>query len=863
MKNIETPDKKHLEAIINDLRDGKYGIPNFQRDFEWNPWEVNDLIKSIFEDYYIGTLLLWRASKENIDYLSCKPIWGAQETRYEHIILDGQQRLSALYYAFFAPSINFPNRKSRYYYCINIDKLLNEDYEEAFEYQISSKKIDKLMTDDQELFKQKLFPLSLFGQTSHKWARWLDRYEDFWSQEGDPEKARQEKEKLEDIFESIRNEYYISFIELDREIEVEKVCDIFQRINSTGLDLNIFDLLNAILTPKNIHLKSMWQDSVNDLNDRLPDPDKGKVYILQTMSILKQGYCAPKYLYYLVPGKAKPVKSSTDFKTKDTILISNRQEFIDLWNLSIDIFQKGLDRIQNSRDYGAISPKFIPYPTMVPIFSALNFEKDKQIYSTQTNLEEKIRQWYWASIFAKNYSSGVESQIQKDWSDICKWFLSDEAVPSIVEQSELIINNMFLTNESQQGSAVYRAIFNILVLKGAKDWNTFDLPEYSNLEDHHIVPKSWGKRNNIYKINSILNRTPLADTTNKKIIGDKLPNEYLEELLSKLKDKDKLYDLMNTHLISRKAVDILMRQNFSEKDFEEFIEEREVSIKKEIKKLLRVDDLNFTGLIQPNKPYSNRMLIKNLIKNSYKFIDWVDKYFSSAGLEMLAEAINSISKADFNKIRIITSIDKVSYKLREEFKNLRDELKNLKIDIDMKVITDNKIKSSFHDRWFITEGKSYNIPSTDTMAVGQYSEIKETSNLPPFDIWWDSSLDIVYDWNEIQKIVDGKNSSLKLTCKGKGALALGIYHKDGRMTVLKNSTTVANNAPAFTNHNYKKIKDYLIRKKVLLANGNLLVFTSDYIFDSPSAAAAVILGRSASGPEEWKNANNQTLKEIE
>lgn len=40
MKNIETPDKKHLESIISDLREGKFGIPDFQRDFEWNLLKV-------------------------------------------------------------------------------------------------------------------------------------------------------------------------------------------------------------------------------------------------------------------------------------------------------------------------------------------------------------------------------------------------------------------------------------------------------------------------------------------------------------------------------------------------------------------------------------------------------------------------------------------------------------------------------------------------------------------------------------------------------------------------------------------------------------------------------------------------------
>ena len=92
MKNIETPDKKHLASIIHDLRDGRFGIPDFQRPFEWNPRDVLELIRSIFEDYYIGTLLLWKASRENVDYLSCAPIYGAKAgTKFDHIVLDGQQ----------------------------------------------------------------------------------------------------------------------------------------------------------------------------------------------------------------------------------------------------------------------------------------------------------------------------------------------------------------------------------------------------------------------------------------------------------------------------------------------------------------------------------------------------------------------------------------------------------------------------------------------------------------------------------------------------------------------------------------------------------------------------------------------------
>lgn len=68
MKNIETPSKINLGRIIDELKYGKFVIPDFQREFEWQPGDVKELLRSIFEDYYIGTLLFWRASKEISKY---------------------------------------------------------------------------------------------------------------------------------------------------------------------------------------------------------------------------------------------------------------------------------------------------------------------------------------------------------------------------------------------------------------------------------------------------------------------------------------------------------------------------------------------------------------------------------------------------------------------------------------------------------------------------------------------------------------------------------------------------------------------------------------------------------------------------
>ncbi|MBU4017464.1 DUF262 domain-containing protein, partial [Patescibacteria group bacterium] len=370
MKNLERIDKKNLQSIINNLRDNKFGIPDFQRDFEWCPWDVTELIKSIFEDYYIGTLLLWRSNAENINYLSCEPIYGAPDKKdFDHIVLDGQQRLSALYYAFFAPDKNFPKRKSKFYYYFKIDQLLLENYDEAFFYEISSKKTDELFNDKEKQYEQKLFPLVLFSAGTFEIPKWIEGYKGYWEKYGNND-INIQKNKLLTIIGDLLNDYEISYIELDKQIPIEKVCDIFQKINSTGLDLNIFDLMNALLTPKDIHLKEWWNRVAVNFENKIPDPDKAKIYVLQIISILKQTYCAPKFLYHLIPGAVKQIKNQ-DGKIEKKTLITTKEEFNDQWNNSIKLMEDSLKILNNHSDLGAIKPNFLPYPTMLPIFTAL------------------------------------------------------------------------------------------------------------------------------------------------------------------------------------------------------------------------------------------------------------------------------------------------------------------------------------------------------------------------------------------------------------------------------------------------------------------------------------------------------------
>ncbi|MEK6647198.1 MAG: ORF6N domain-containing protein [Candidatus Firestonebacteria bacterium] len=173
---------------------------------------------------------------------------------------------------------------------------------------------------------------------------------------------------------------------------------------------------------------------------------------------------------------------------------------------------------------------------------------------------------------------------------------------------------------------------------------------------------------------------------------------------------------------------------------EEKVEKQGKEIKRDIKTIFEVIHRpllpSATTLISPLKPFSNKMAIFDVIKSCEGYIYWIDKYFSSLGLKLLLQALDN---EKVKQIKILTSIDKVDEKIMDLFKDFKVELKNKGISCEMRVITDKKIKANIHDRWIISKDKCFNVPSTDTLARGQYSEVKETTNKPPFNEWWERS----------------------------------------------------------------------------------------------------------------------------
>lgn len=103
-----------------------------------------------------------------------------------------------------------------------------------------------------------------------------------------------------------------------------------------------------------------------------------------------------------------------------------------------------------------------------------------------------------------------------------------------------------------------------------------------------------------------------------------------------------------------------------------------------------------------------------------------------------------------------------------------------------------------------------------------------------------------------------------LACRGKGVSASGYEATQG-FVVKAGSQAVGESVPSMQQHvrSMFDLRQELIGNGVLQRDGDHYCFTQDYVFSSPSTAAAVILGRSANGRVEWKDAGGRTLKELQ
>lgn len=116
-------------------------------------------------------------------------------------------------------------------------------------------------------------------------------------------------------------------------------------------------------------------------------------------------------------------------------------------------------------------------------------------------------------------------------------------------------------------------------------------------------------------------------------------------------------------------------------------------------------------------------------------------------------------------------------------------------------------------------------------------------------------------FDEKRENINNKKNHLFQIKAARGAEAFGEPTSDGFL-VFKGSKASDSITPSFS-ASLIKLRQNLIDKNIINSAEGSLLFSEDYIFTSPSLAAAIVMGRNANGLEEWKLKNGQTLKSFE
>lgn len=527
-----------IENLLTDVLSGQVVLPDFQREFVWKAEDIQDLLVSALADYYVGTMLYMDQIHEKTEF-AVRLIYGvelisptAKPKSIVKLLLDGQQRCSALFYALHAPEIPLHGRKSAYRFAMNIPLALESKWDQAVvAYAVTSKDAGKYTGDDYIQFSDFLNTPALLQKISeNKW-----------------------KGQIHQIFPIINrfNNFKIQMVELKRDTPIDTVVEIFERINRTGMPLNITDLLTARLIRRGVKLRdlvNLTQETYSFIDDEEGIPTE---FILRTMCILNE----------------KEVN-------KKNILNLPADTFEMNWNVACTCLEKAYRQVVSaSGGFGAIDFKrLVPFRTMIiPLGIMLHFAEKAGLPASAYS---KIAQWYWVSVFSNRYNEAVNTTTFSDIPRMKDWMSEVSEAPEFIKNFKASSVEFTVSSKS---SSTYRGILCLIIMRGALDFKSGKPPllDMTRMQDDHIFPRV------AYNDNSILNRTLLTTNTEK---SNQHPSKYFSALET-VHGRDGLLSILDTHFINEACLHALLSD-----DIEQFKKARRSVLIEFIEKLVPAID---------------------------------------------------------------------------------------------------------------------------------------------------------------------------------------------------------------------------------------------------------------------------------
>jgi len=520
-----------MVQLVKRIQAGSFEIPQFQRDFVWNESQVTLLIDSIARNYPIGSLLLIektpniRLASRSVDAViqEADQIEDSNSQNEElmpnvSFVLDGQQRLTSIARVFLNAS-----KKRTYYFDL---RAMYEDFGDGSTEWIKShsKGKEEPITKKNGRFLRSDIVMNQEVASTYV-ASYFEDSDYIEELGGDKQKARKATARINGIFEIIRN-YEVPYILLNGDEGIESICRVFETINSTGTRLTTFDLAVARYFPEP-NLRELYEESLKTypvLKNFEVDGER----ILQVLAIMSKWESVEPSRSVIEPSRS--------------VLLDLREEDVtNLWN---DAAKSLADAYSWAERYCGIRPRNVTNQSLLVSIAAMFGIFDYAKLKTKPNFDDQLKKWFFANVLqrgvrATNYKIATDCNILFEFAET----YSLKEIPKVQLDEDTVIN---LTKQDNR----YKALLSLMYSSIKTDfWTGAKLEDNIEIEDHHIFPKTLGRRGvgTLTNLDSICNLVPLTKESNREL-GDTPPHEYFKRLRQRGLEQD-LLDVTQKRLI--------------------------------------------------------------------------------------------------------------------------------------------------------------------------------------------------------------------------------------------------------------------------------------------------------------------------
>ncbi len=574
-------DNVKLKDVLAEVASGSLQLPDFQRNWKWDDDRIRAIIATVTLDYPLGVVMTLQTG--GATRFRSRTLTGAQpegDPEADLLLLDGQQRLTSLFQSLWldAPveTADARGKAIQRWYYVDITKAVgpSADRDEA----IVSVPADKVLRTDfnrtvvldlsttEAECAAGLFPLHLVfnAQRVNEWKRAYikadeDRNWDLWGQFD------------EAVLQQVRA-FQVPMIRLAASTSMDAVCAVFERVNTGGVPLNVFELLTATYagdrdyveeTRDYYQLPEVWREIKQQLAAKYP-------VFGRVESGLENGLSSIDFLQAIAlvrtwERKQEGLGTTVSCKRRD-LLDLPLADFVRLAPKLADAFAWVGDFLERQC---IVRPADLPYKTQLVPLAAVRAILDTGMDGL--GAEEKIEQWYWCGVLGEMYGGSTETRFTKDVEQLVPWISQDDRAPETVTEAFFFADR--LDTLTTRNSAAYKGIYALLIKQGAVDWHYTGAPlspgrlsEYG-VDIRQIFPKTWFRRGNSGDLptNSIVNKTPLSYRAAMDMTG--APSSYLPTMIAASDMRPEWFDdVLTTHLIDPDA----LREN----DYERFYRDR-------------------------------------------------------------------------------------------------------------------------------------------------------------------------------------------------------------------------------------------------------------------------------------------------